>query len=268
MADFDPTGYWRRRITGAIAIDQVGHRSLGARYNYWIYRRRLEALNAWADRQFTSRAIAGVLEFGCGSGFYIDFWQQRTAQAILGVDISADSRQLLEKRYPQHRFLQGDIGSPNLALQGLFEVVTIFDVLYHIVDDRAAATALQNAARHMSADGTLLIFDQLLGQDTQITRHVKFRGRASFQAMLAEAGLEIVDEVPLFLFLEPPLTGSWAANLAISGIYYLFGVVFRLVPPIGNLFGRMLHALDAKLLARGMRNGNHSIFFIRHRRAA
>ncbi len=265
MTDFDPAGYWQQRITGAIEIDQVGHRSLGTRYNYWIYRRRLEALTAWAERQFGANPIAGVLEFGCGSGFYIDFWQQRTAQAIVGVDISADSRRLLEQRYPQHRFLQGDIGSPDLVLDGQFEVVTIFDVLYHIVDDQAAATALQNAAKRLTTNGTLLVFDQLLAQDTQITRHVKFRSRASFQAMLDAAGLEITDEVPLFLFLEPPLTSSRIANLIISGIYYLSGMVFRAIPPIGNLFGRMLHALDGKLLSRGMRNGNHSIFFIRRR---
>ncbi|MBI3715291.1 MAG: class I SAM-dependent methyltransferase [Betaproteobacteria bacterium] len=265
---FDPAGYWQQRITGAIEIDQVGHRSLGARYNYWIYRRRLEALTEWAQRQFGSRPIESVLELGSGSGFYITFWQQHGAGKIVGVDISEDSRALLAGRYPAHRFVQGDIGAPALAIEDTFEVVTIFDVLYHIVDDGAARNALRNAAKAMTEAGTLLVFDQLLERDTQLTRHVKFRGRASFETMLAEAGLTIAEEIPLFVLLEPPLTSSRALNLAISGIYHLFGAVFRLLPPVGDGFGRMVHALDGKLLARGIRNANHAIYVIRKRPSA
>jgi SAM-dependent methyltransferase len=262
---FEQANYWKGRISGDIDLSKVGHRSLGSKYNEWIYRRRLEVLSTWVDQDTRGAAFDGVLELGCGSGVYLDFWSSKGATKVAGVDVSPDSVSALAARYPQHRFVQADIASLGLDLGGPFQYVSIFDVLYHIVDDEAATRALKNAAGQLSPDGALLIFDQILPREYQLTQHVKFRSKAHFNKMLDAAGLTLSKKVPLFVLLEPPLVSSRSINLAIAGMYYSFGLLFRLAPPIGNLAGRLLYRLDQTLIKKNWLTENHCLYVVRRK---
>jgi SAM-dependent methyltransferase len=171
---FEQGNYWKHRISGEIDLSKVGHRSLGSAYNHWIYKRRFDVLSDWAERNRHSPIINGVLDLACGSGVYIDFWRSKGAAPIVGVDISKDSVQTLRKRHPAHQFIEADITLPLPEMTSSFQLVTLFDVLYHIVNDQAAETLLKTVSKIISkGDGTLLLFDQILPNTVQLTQHVK-----------------------------------------------------------------------------------------------
>lgn len=266
MKNFDQAIYWKERVSGRMGLGAVGHRSLGPDYNQWIYQRRVDVLGSVCDDLLNIGDGSRVLDLGCGSGFYEAFWQSREIRHLTGVDISAQNISAIQLLYPEYRFIEADLSKRNTVLGEQYDVVTLFDVLYHLVDDEDAVRALGYVAAHLSQNGHFLIFDQLLKQDYSLRKHVKFRGRKNFAHMLHSLGMEIEREIPLFVLLEPPISGYRPLDLFITGIYYTAGLVFRAIPPIGAAVGRAAYAIDAALVKRRILTQNHSLYVVRHTR--
>jgi len=266
---FDSQSYWKRRSDGTGDLTAVGHRSLGPEYNRFIYRRRLDVLQEYLERSQCDLRSLRVLDIGCGNGFYAEFWRGLGVKDYLGLDVSATAVAALAERFPGMRFECLDISEPNAAktINGTFDIVTIFDVLYHIVSDKAAEEALHNVARLLDPNGTCIVFDQLAGQSFNITQHVRYRSESLFRQMMDNADLGFYQRQRLFLLLVPPLTGFKPLDITCAGIYMLLGFAMRGLPVLGRTIGSMLYRLDNALMARHIDWGNSEALFLRRKSA-
>ena len=252
MKPFDQRQYWRDRLSGRVDISTVGHKSLGEHYNRFLYVRRFEVLQrALAMHRIDPRGGA-VLDVGCGSGIYTHFWHDHGVTEYTGVDLARRAIDALMAQYPRYRFVCGDVADAAFSLgYRSFDIVTLFDVLYHITDNARAIQTLSNIAAALKQHGRLLVFDQLTcTEDYQLRPHVKFRSLDQFDRMLAAAQLRVVARYPLFSVLSPSIRGLRPVDLPVCGLYAAVGAIMRRVPPFGTLLGRAALAFDRLALDR------------------
>lgn len=202
---FRPRDYWSTRVTGDGSLANVGHVALGA-YNQYAYPLRLEAL---------SRAVQGlappgsrVFDGGFGEGVYLEYWRQRGAGIVSGLDFSPRAVAAARLRYPESHLVQGDLASStDLAGFGQYDIVTAIDVLYHIVDDEAWGRAVHNLLGLVGPGGSFIASDKFPREGAwQPMKHVRRRSLAMWQAALQEQGFEIVRRVPVFVLMDDPIT--------------------------------------------------------------
>lgn len=261
---FKADDYWKSRVTGDLDIGVVGHRSLGERYNRYIYQRRVNVINNLIDKLGAEIKHARILDIGCGSGFYADYWYAKGATEYAGVDVSEDSINRLTQKYSSYKFINADISLiQDEFLKGSFDIVTVFDVFYHIVDETAFEKAVSNISSLLKPDGHLIIFDQLCRHKYSLTPHVVFRNRLEYINSFSEQGLKLVETTRLFQLLVPPLFGVKLLDIAIAGIYKLLGIVLKKSTVLSDLLGRFLLSIDRLLLKLPVNFPNNDAFIFR-----
>jgi SAM-dependent methyltransferase len=161
MTAFDPRSYWDERHTRRYGPESVGFIGLGVPFNVWMYRVRRHVVEREIRKAGIESSTSDVLDIGSGTGFYIDLWSRLRARSVTGSDFAPYAVASLRERYPDHRFLEIDITSPNLPRDiGLFDAVSAFDIFYHIVDDAKYSQAFRNR-RRASAWGLLRFLGEL-----------------------------------------------------------------------------------------------------------
>jgi SAM-dependent methyltransferase len=127
-----------------------------------------------------------VLDVGCGTGFFTSYYVGRGAQ-VTGIDIAPTSIATLSGRFPQARFVLADVGEQ--PVEGRFDLVNAFDVLYHITDD----TRWERAVRHLAAavePGGLLLLTDAFSDAPGLAEHNRMRPLARYRDLLTASGLE------------------------------------------------------------------------------
>jgi SAM-dependent methyltransferase len=119
------------------------------------------------------------------------------------MDITDVSVLRLRAEFPQQVFTTASISSPEFVAPGSFDIVNVWDVLYHVVDEEGFGVALRNLARCVRPGGRLLLTDQLAGAgDVTVAPHVRFRCLGSYQRSLPEEGIHLVKLLPLYFRLN------------------------------------------------------------------
>lgn len=138
-----------------------------------------------------------VLDVGCGSGRYIEFYQRFFKPALLhGVDFVEAAINTIRQRYPstdatQVRFTHADITAEGLDLGEKFDLVNIAHVLFHIPDDDKYDRALVNLRSHLEPGG-MIYTTEILSEFTFRTNMMKVRSRYEFEDRNRRAGLSTV----------------------------------------------------------------------------
>lgn len=218
---YDPKPYWEERLSRHSGLRGVGHISFGERYNQWLYRAKDRALSRALDES----SIAGldVLDVGCGTGYFVDWYAARGAR-VSGLDLTEASVARLRLRHSGD-FRVLDIGAPDAAPSDRYDVVNVWDVMYHIVDEAAFLRGLRFIAGSVRQGGLLLISDRLAAPgDLQVAEHVRMRCLESYRARLEDLGLEFV------------------------GLTFLYKWLNRYVslPIVDSMFGRFYFWLDGR----------------------
>src|SRR5712664_744565 len=139
---FQPKQYWEDRLKANWGLHGVGYLGLGD-YNQWVYRaKRSVFLNVVSSLRLPRGFSA--LDIGCGTGFFVERWMELGAGSITGMDLTEVSVSQLRDRYPEHRFVQGDISEKADSLPDGYDVISAMDVLFHIVDRDRYGAALKN----------------------------------------------------------------------------------------------------------------------------
>jgi len=254
-SDYSPAEYWTRRLARAEGLESVGWLGLGEAYNRWLYRRRAAVFGHLARACGWARRPPSVLELGPGTGFYVERWARLGVRELIGVDVAAPAVARLGRRFPRYRFLAADIGRPLAPPPGTFDVVTAFDVLFHLTDESAFETAIAMMAEALRPGGVALISD-LFPRTREVRRaHHVSRTETAYRAVLAGHGLTVERRLPVFVTMHPwaEPTGAWRARAA----RLWWGLVERLaghVPGAGGPLGAALYAADS-LLCRLVRRG-------------
>lgn len=265
---FDPAEYWERRLGDRFGLDAVGDKGLGVAYNTWLYRVR--------ERRFTGLVTdlgldvphADVLDIGSGTGFYIGLWRRLAARSVIGSDLTAASVQSLRATYPDVEVRRFDIGGGlgADAPRGPFDVISAFDMFFHIIDEERFAQAIDNLAALLKPGGLLLFTDSLMTRPggrhsgTKGETHIVFRRQDDVVALLAERGLLVVDERPAFVLMNAPVdSGSRLRHL----FWSLLCLIVRRGESAGDAVGRTLYPVELRLLARAQRSPTTRMFACR-----
>ena len=182
---YRPREFWEQRLSEQFDLRGTGETTLSADYNRACYTLRAEVLGRALARADLDPRGRSVLDVGCGTGFWTAWYLERGA-LYTGLDIAPTSIARLSERYPQARFLLADISEADIA--GTFDLVNVFDVLYHITDDARWEAALGRLARAVAPGGALLVTD-VFGEARGLSEHNKMRSLERYRAVLAATGL-------------------------------------------------------------------------------
>ena len=202
---YRPREFWEQRLGEQFDLRGTGETSMSAAYNDACYTLRREVLGrALADARMEVRGRA-VLDVGCGTGFWTEYYIGRGA-VYTGVDIAETSVQRLRERHPAATFLRSDIAEADLP--GTYDVVNVFDVLYHITDDAKFDAALARLALAVKPGGLLLVTD-VFRDSVGLAEHNKMRDLERFRRVLdSTARFEYSPLVPTHVLLNMHL-GFW-----------------------------------------------------------
>lgn len=212
---YKPKEYWNRRLASHFTLRGVGHFGFGEAYNEWLYRRKRRVIDAClSDVPLAGKA---VLDIGCGTGFFVDWYRKRGA-IVTGIDITDVAIERLRARFDSEFFTQ-DIADPDFTPPRAFDVVNMWDVIYHVTDPDAFARALDNVAKSLAPGGRFLFTDTFgADADVQVADHVRMRCLATYRRELSARGLEFVELRPLYRFLNTPHFGKWDDRL--GGLFF------------------------------------------------
>lgn len=193
-------------MRAATGLRGVGHGSHPQKYNEWTYRLKRVAFRRALRRVDVPLDSARVLDVGSGLGFGVERWVEAGARTVTASDITPFAAERLQRRYPQVDARQLDIGAEDVPLdRESFDIVSAFEVLFHIVDDERYARALLNISRVLRPGGFFVFTDNFLRHAPHVGRYQVSRTDEDIRAALSAAGLEVVARYPVFVLMGFPV---------------------------------------------------------------
>jgi 2-polyprenyl-3-methyl-5-hydroxy-6-metoxy-1,4-benzoquinol methylase len=239
-------GYWESRLRQNWGLHGVGHISYGVPYNRWLYRVRRNIFRREMDRLRADWKSSDVLDVGSGTGFWIDAWKALGVHSITGSDVTQVAVDHLQLAHPDSRFTRLDI-SGSLDAQhpgGPYDVISAFDVLFHITNDARFASAITNISRVLSPGGYFIFSDNFLHGSGMRADHQVSRSLQEISQVVTNAGFQIIRRVPMFILMNAPVdtSTSWPFNF-----WRLAMLPVRALPPLGSIYGALLYPLELQL---------------------
>jgi len=195
---YRPKEFWEQRLAEQFDLRGTGETGLSLDYNRACYALRAEVLTRALVSAGVSPLGARVLDVGCGTGFWTEYYAARGAR-YTGVDIAQVSVDRLAARYTAQRFLRADVsdGVPG----GPYDLVNVFDVLYHVTDDARWQAALRHLAGAVAPGGLLLVTDRFSAGGRQAEHNV-MRPLSRYMEVLSAQGLTREQLVPTHVLLN------------------------------------------------------------------
>ncbi|MDD1779290.1 MAG: class I SAM-dependent methyltransferase [Candidatus Helarchaeota archaeon] len=258
---YDPKTYWEERLSKRLDISSVGQLGLGY-YNHWLYKARFRAMYRALKKLGIEVSGKSLIDTGVGSGAWIPFWEKCGVFKIVGFDITSASVSALQKKYSQFEFFEGDIGSKLFCFRKEpFDIVTAFDLLFHITDDESFHNAIFNLSKLAKDDAWVLITDSFGSSSYGPFHHEYHRTYDYYMNALNEAGLKAIHFEPIFFAMTTALNAS---DIKLGKFFSKFvEVMLRIIAliastryfaKINHLVGYFLYVLDSALY-RVMRTG-------------
>lgn len=193
-SEFDPRRYWQETLSENFDLRGTGHPGLSAAYNDRCYRLRRYVLDQVLQKNRVPVAGREVLDAGCGSGYFVAHYLERGAH-VTGVDLTDVSIERLSQRFPEAKFEVGDLSTWRPSRT--YDLVSCFDVLFHIVDDAAWERAMTNLADAVAPGGYIVFTEHFFKRrPASDATHNRSRGREAYETALIARGLALVDERP------------------------------------------------------------------------
>lgn len=242
---YDAESFWERRLASCFDLTNAGFVSLGPRYNTRLYEARLRALERALAAENRSLAGMRVLEVGCGTGFYTDYFARSEVDSYVGVDITSVSVTTLSRKHPDYGFHKIDVAKQGVRVGSDFDVVLAADVLFHIVDETGFRTAMQSLSRATKSNGLLIVSDIFPPHSVSTNYYCHHRGINEYEMLLRTHGFKILRIEPIFAILQPPplLPGSSFSWRAYAHAWRL-GWRMASFPMIDSALPTMLSWLD------------------------
>lgn len=209
----------------------------------WWYQGRRKVCFGLLDRFLHINPMRSILDVGCGTGLnltYLADYGQAT-----GVDMSPEAIRHCEKRGLKNVRLHeaNELPFPNEA----FELVTAFDVIEHIDDDRGALCEFE---RLLKPEGALLIYTPALpwmfNEHDRRVHHKRRYTKSELEEKIRSSGFEI-DYISYVNLLILPIV--LCARLYFKFLGNSHGEMV-MPPRILNAFFRQICFLESTFLSR------------------
>jgi SAM-dependent methyltransferase len=199
--NYDPKAFWEQRLGEHFDLVGKGETGLSLAYNRACYGLRAVQLERALRRAGVELEGRRVLDVGCGTGFFTDFYLRRGAN-VTGLDITTTSVDRLRRQFPQAKFVLADVSET--VPDERYDVVNAFDVLYHITDPARWERAIQNLARAVAPGGWFVLTD-LFDRGESEEQHNVIRPLSVYRERLRSSGLEPGELTPTHVLLNRPL---------------------------------------------------------------
>ena len=197
--------YWENRhqaLRGSLRA--VGHIQLTDEMNQRQYEVKRSRIATFIERRVgDARGLPSktLLDAGCGTGALTGGYVEMGFE-VTGVDFSRSAIRQARQRDIDARF--GVSRLDRLALP-TFDVITVIDVLLHIVDDAQWLNTLRSLTNHLKGGGVMIVLDRLSdtaerdGVRGRVASHCRLRAMAEYESALAELSMTVVDHERLTL---------------------------------------------------------------------
>lgn len=242
MSPFDADAYWENRLRSNYDERGVGDIGMSRAYNSYLYSVRRRVFRRCVRDLPIEPSTANVLDIGSGTGVYVDEWRRWGAPNVTGVDITPTAVQRLGAAFPAFKFIQSDIGeaSQPAQIKSDYNVVSAFDVLFHIVDDERYEQALKNIFGALIPRGWFLYSENLVPRESRLAHYVS-RNESAILESLRRNGFEVVSRVPVFVFMNDPVRTH---SRVLRRWYALLHRVAASGEAIGGLLGGALYPVE------------------------
>ena len=247
MVKFNAKDYWEKRLEKNWGLHGVGCIGYGHYYNNWLYYIRERVFNNHISALNLDFEQIKVLDIGSGTGFYLDVWKSLGVKSITGSDITSIAIDRLKKLYPEFSIVQLDIGSllTGQEFESQFDVITAFDVLFHIVDDDNFRRAIFNISQLLAPGGYFIFSDNFIHGKTIRSLHIVSRSVEEINSLLKEAGFRIIKRAPMFFLMNAPADTKGRLPLL---IWKLLMAPVRIINLLGIFYGVLLFPIEVFLI--------------------
>jgi 2-polyprenyl-3-methyl-5-hydroxy-6-metoxy-1,4-benzoquinol methylase len=251
--------YWRD-LHQRNNLSAVGQSALSEDVNKWIYRSIRRNLSRFARRHsLTAKGSRRMLEVGVGTGYWVDFWK-KLGWTVDGCDLVPAAVDALMQQHPAAQFWQADVSSSvglldqsgGIAAEN-YDLVTATNVLLHVTEDDAFASALANVAAAVRPGGHLLLVEPALTVKKQQApydpaRSSRARVLESYRRPLRDLGLELVTVEPTTVLAANPLEASSIKKLSRYQAWWRLVAKSKQRPSAVRWVGPTMYVLDALLM--------------------
>lgn len=240
---FNAREYWEKRLSEKWGLHGVGHISYGGPYNEWLYRVRKHVFLRHVRSLPIDLGNAAVLDVGSGTGFWLKMWKSIGVRELVASDLTHVAVENLRNENPGIEIREMDIADQNdlAGMEGRFDLISAFDVLFHITEESRFADAIANVARLLRPGGCLLFSDCLIHRKPRRAAHEVDRSIEDYARELDANGLKTLARVPVFVLMNTPIDSqSEIPQFA----WRLLMAPVRLLHPLGHLYGAMLYPCE------------------------
>jgi SAM-dependent methyltransferase len=122
----------------------------------------------------------------------------------------------LKGKFPDSEFYRADVSSDaDIAfLIGTkeFDVVSAFDVLFHLVDDNRYEKAIKNIHSMLKPNGFFVFSDNFIHGPTIRSNYQVSRSLSHIEKTLIENGFDIIQRRPMFVLMNTPVDTTKRAS--------------------------------------------------------
>jgi SAM-dependent methyltransferase len=253
---YRPSAYWERLLSTDFTIGGVSHPYLPRSFNRLLYRAIERSLRRGLERRPLPWPLENcrVLDVGAGVGIWIEHWRRSGATQLAAIDLTETAVGRLRERYPNIQIEQADIGRDDVSGLGTFDLISVVNVLLHLTDDAAFATALENLGGLLEQGGVMLVVDPVVvrrswGPPPDASANSKARALPEWEAGLSQAGLRIAAVLPVTVLLEEPVDTRARLSFRARSLYWAtLCRGLRQNERLGAVIGSMLYAVDSVLV--------------------
>lgn len=241
MTKFVPQKYWQKTHGKYPGLQAVGYVDLGEPFNFWMYQVRARHFEKIIKILAPPKNLK-ILDLGSGTGFYALIFLANGYRNITGSDFSAQAIAKL-KKIKGLKVEKIDLGLRQKAFQK-YDLITCFDVLYHLVDDRGYIQAFENVGRMLRENGSFLFSENPLPDGEFRCCHQILRNRKTIYTLLEKNHLQVVFRQPVFFLMNTPVLSR---NPLLKAYWFWLLLVLSRLPQLGKILGPLLYPLELAL---------------------
>jgi len=200
--------YWTTRYNKEFSYRSSAHISFSWSYNQYVYKAYLRTFQKMLRRIDFDLKGKHVIDIGSGTGFYVNYFKRSGVASLIGTDITELSVIKLTKKFREFNFFQHDIAEqfPVWVKKRSFDLISIFDVLYYLVDDKSFERAIKNIASLCSENTLVVITDKFkLDIPQKGIKYYKHRSYEQYKDVLKMNRMKIIDRRPVNFLLKKPI---------------------------------------------------------------
>lgn len=242
----NPQIYWEQRLRENFNLHGVGDISWGKHYNAALYEVRKYAFHKIIRHVPVDFATQKVLDIGSGTGFYIEQWKELGVGELHGADITRVAVENLSRRYPDVTFHHLDVGEKINHIQPYYHIISAFDVLFHITEDKKYEQAIANIHQWLLPGGYFIFSENFVHGKTLSIEHQVSRSHEYITTLLHKYGFRLVASMPMFVLMNTPLDSN---SRILRKIHWIISRNVRKSEKRAWLLARLLIPLEKGLIS-------------------